>query len=225
MSKQSKMLGTLAFLSLSACSSPEQSTIDQFFRAVQDSNGTAMRAISLVSFDETVESWRIVELIQESTQPFELEGLRSQLRTAGYERDDQLEEGRKYLVKNREALETILAKLEVDQTFKFRSKLGKVQQKWSQLVDDRKAKERAVQNVNRTIAKEIKLVEKSLLGDPDVESLVGNVLNKDILVIVNSSAEERPFTVTLRKYDLKNRQTNQTPPSRWLIVNIQEGNL
>ena len=42
-------------------------------------------------------------------------------------------------------------------------------------------------------------------------------------MVKSTDAEEKPYTVTLRKYQLTHRQTDQTPPSRWMIVGIQQG--
>ena len=63
--------------------------------------------MSAVSPPGPVESWEVVEISSQSIVPFELSELSGQKDEAEKTRDAQLEEGRNYLVNNREALDQI----------------------------------------------------------------------------------------------------------------------
>ena len=206
-----------------ACGSPEQSTVDQFFRAAQSGDRTTVAAMSSASPPGEVESWDVVEVTSRTSVPYALPELQRRLAKARKSRDDQLEEGRNYLVGHREALDQIIPKLNEDSSYRFDGELGVVQQEWSALVDERKLKEGAYQDLNRAIEAELKNADKSIMSEVDLEFLYGDIAVTEVLVTIQApGAEPEPYTVTLRKYDLARSEDARNEPSRWIIVDIEE---
>jgi hypothetical protein len=206
-----------------ACGSTEQALVQQFFIAVRSGDSATVAAMSAVGFTEAVESWEMLEVTSESTRPFNLAELRRMAETATKARDEQLEEGRNFQDDNYDSIERIKARLEKDSDHQFTGKLGEIHKEWSTLLQDRKAKERTLQDINREIKKEIQLSEKSLLGSPEIERLEGDVAVKELLVMVKTpESGEKPYTFILRKYNLTDQESNRTLPSRWVIADIKE---
>ncbi len=206
-----------------ACGSPEQATIDQFFLAARSDDNATLAAMSAVGPPGPVESWQVVEVSSQSTEPFTLPGLLVRLEAAEKERDAALEEGRKYLEDHEDALEQIVPKLQEDAQFKFGGELGEIQEEWSKLVQERKATERAFQDVKRAVDTETRLVTKSVVRQVTIENFDGDVAVTEMLLMLKlTDADEKPYSVTLRKYELSGLQSDQVERSRWIIVDIKE---
>ncbi len=222
----SKIRLSLVFVTLSylwGCGSPEEATINQFFLAAKSNDGATLAAMSAVSPPGPVDSWEVVEISSQSIVPFELSGLSGQKDEAEKIRDAQLEEGRNYLVNNREALDQIIPQLQEDSSFVFDGELGEIQQAWSVLVQDRKAKERKFQDLKRAIEQEIKLAGRSVMSQTEIEFLVGEVAITEVLMVLESpEAGPKMYSVTLRNYALSLPDADRAEPSRWIIVAIEE---
>jgi len=206
-----------------ACGSPEQATIEQFFLAARSDDSATLAAMSAVSPPGPVESWKVVELSSQSTESFALPGLLVRLEAAEKERDAALEEGREYLAEHEEALDEIIRNQKQDSEFKFSGKLGEIQEAWSNRVEERKMTEREFQELERAVDTETSLATKSVIRQVAIENLDGEVTVTEMLVMLKlEDADEKPYTVTLRKYDLLGRQSDRAERSRWIIVDIKE---
>src|SRR5438477_121901 len=75
-------------------------------------------------------------------------------------------------------------------------------------------------NQKDTLEKERRSVARSLGDVEDVESLKGDVTDKQIEVDLTLGGQVQPYVMTLRKYDLK-RDNGQRVMSRWVIQNLQ----
>ena len=64
------------------------------------------------------------------------------------------------------------------------------------------------------------MVARSIGDVDDVETLKGDVTEKQIEVDLTINGQVQPYVMTLRKYDLK-RDNGQRVISRWVIQNLQ----
>lgn len=214
-----------AMVSLLACSGgEEQQLLSRFFMACRSGDNTTIASVSQVGLPgaETCEAWEVLEVAETRSEPFKLIELREQLIDAKKERDVQFEKGKYFLEDNYNDIEKIQLRLDRDPGYKFSGKLGEVQQEWEKIIADRKTLERAVQEINREVEKEIKLAKMSLLADAPINNMEGNVLTKRVDVSVTQSGQAIPYVFTLMKYDLMNPQNNVAAKSRWIIVGIDE---
>ena len=203
--------------------SPEQATIEQFFMAARTNDTATVAAISAVSSPGPVESWQVLEVSSRSTEPFVLPGLLVRFEAAEKERDATLEEGRKYRDDHEEALVEIIPKLQEDSEFEFGGKLGEIQEEWMKLVEERKVKERVFQELKRAVNDETRLVTRSVVRQVAIENFDGDVAVTEMLLMLKFTDDgEKPYSVTLRKYDLSASGSDQTERSRWIIVDINE---
>ena len=202
---------------------PEQATIDQFFRAARTNDTATVAAISAVSSPGPVESWELLEVSSRSTEPFELPELLVQFEAAEKKRKATLEEGKAYRDDHEESLGEIIPKLQEDSQFEFRGELGEIQEEWLKLVEERKVKERAFQELKRAVNDETRLVTRSVIRKVTIENFDGDVAVTEILLMLKFEDDsEKPYSVTLRKYDLSASESDQTERSRWIIVDINE---
>ena len=212
--------------SLWACGSPEQSAIDRFFRAAMTGDRSAAAAMSAVGAPAEVESWEVVEVRSRTVVPFEMPELTSKRKVAMKARDDQLDEGRQYLVANRDALDQIIPKLQEDEDFQFRGELGEIQTVWMKYARDRKVMEREYQDSVRAVDAELKLAARSLLSEIPMETLEffeGDIAVTEVLMSLDTAdADPKLYTVTLRKYEIHRPKSETLEPSRWIIVGVEE---
>lgn len=213
-------------LCLLACSGgTEKTLLSRFFMAVRSGDNTTIVSMSLVTFPGEpgeVESWELIEVGAEASEPFRLSELRAKAVEARRERDIQFEKGKYFLEDNYGDIEKIQLKLDEDPSFKFDGKLGEAQKEWENIIQQRKTLERAAQEINREAQSEAKLAAMSVMRDIDVNNSEGNVLKKEVLVRVRTGTEEKPYSIALQRYDLTEPEGTRPVQSRWIIVAIQE---
>jgi hypothetical protein len=211
---------TLTFLW--ACGSPEQATIDQFFRAAQTNDSTTLAYMSAVGSPVPVESWKVVEVTSRTTEPFTLPELLEKFQAAEKEREAAQEERTKYAKDNQEALEQIIPKLREDPEYKFRGKLGAIQEEWTKLLDKRKEEEQVYQELKQVVNEQTGLASKSVVRQVSLANFQGNVAVTEMLVNLKArEGAELPFKITLRKYDVTESPGGRPEPARWVISDIE----
>lgn len=206
-----------------ACGSPEQATVEQFFRASQSDDSATVAAMSAVAAPDNVESWELVEISSQSTEPFALPDLLAKLKTAEEERTATLEEGREYMAEYQDVIDEVTLKLQEDPEFMFSGENGEIQATWMELLEGRKATERAYQEIKRAVDDETRLATKSVVREVDLEDLSGEVsITKMVMMLKLADAEPKPYTIGLRKYELSESGSDVAETSRWIISDIEE---
>jgi hypothetical protein len=145
---------------------------------------------------------------------------------AVYAREDgtrrKLEEVNKYFKDQEDSLEEIIPKLREDAEYKFKGKLGEIQDQWAKLTEERKEKEAAYQELRRAVGRETALASKSVMRQVEIEKFNGNVAVTEMLLNLKPrDGAELPFKVTLRKYDLSDPESDRIEPARWIIADIE----
>jgi len=223
MTKLRKWIATAPLVFLWACGgSPEQAALDQYFRAAQSNDSSTIAYMSAVSPPVEVESWKVGEVDSRSTEPFTLPELLEKLEAAKKVRDASSEKRQKYAKDQKDALEEIIPKLRSDPEFKFKGKLGEVQEEWAKLLEERNETEHAFQEIKQVVNAETNLATKSVMRQVDLGKLSGGVaVTKMLLNLKPKEGAELPFMATLRKYELTDPESNRAEQSRWVIVDIE----
>ncbi len=212
-----------AVISLLACAGGEEKQIlRRFFSACGSGDNGTVASVSLVGFPTKCESWEVVRVGEEATEPFRMPDLRRKLAEAKQQRDIQYEKGKYFLEDNYEDIDKIQIQLDKNPDYEFNGKLAEIRAEWDRVVEKRKELERTVQEINRELGKELKVAQMSLMRDVNVQKLDGQVLAKDVLVNIASESDENSYTFTLQKYDLTDSGSDRSIPSRWIIVAIRE---
>jgi hypothetical protein len=175
--------------------------------------------MSVVGPPVEVESWEVVEVSSRSREPFTLPELLERFTAAEKERDAVSEKRQKYAKDHVDALERVIPKLREDPEYKFRGKLGEIQEEWTRLLEERTEKERIFQELKRTVDRETSLATKSVVRQVKLGNLRGDVAVTEMLLNLKpKDGGELPFKVTLRKYELSDPESDRTEPARWVIV-------
>lgn len=223
MTKLAKWILCCTLLFLWSCGSPEQAAVDQFFRAAQANDRPTLAYMSAVGSPLEVDSWKVVEVSSRSTEPYTLPDLLEKFQAVEKERNAALEERTKYGKDHKDDLEKIIPKLRDNPDYKFKGKLGEVQEEWDKLLEDRKEKERTYQEMKQEVNRQTSLASKSVMRQLSVGELKGDIAVTKMLLNLTpkDSTAELPFAVTLRKYELSEEGSDRVEPARWVIVDFE----
>ena len=212
-----------AVLGLLACMGGiEKQLLSRFFVSCGAGDNATVANISLVQFPGVCESWEILEIGPERSEPFRVPELRRQIAEAKHERDLQYERGKNFLEDNYNSIEKIQIQLEENPDHEFTRQLGDVQVAWEKTIQERKDLERKMQDIKRDLERELRIVSMTMMSSPEIKGLDGNVTTKEVLLNVTTGGEEKPFAFILQKYNLINKEDDKAAASRWIIIDIQE---
>ena len=178
--------------------------------------------MSNVGFPGECETWELLSVGEPTTRPFPIPELRTKVAEAKTERDVQFEKGKYFLEDNYDDIGEIEEQLEKNPDYEFKGNLAEIKESWDQIIADRKTLERNVQELNRELEREIKLANMSLIQQAALDGLQGDYTEKDVAITVTMGAETKPYTVTLRQYQLTNKESDARQNSRWIITAIEE---
>jgi len=217
-------IGLVIWISATACGGAEQEVLRRFFRATMHEDTHTVAALSLVSFPGgAVKTWNVVEVESTTREPFKFSELRSRAETAKIERDAQFAVFSNLRLANYSDLLLIEERLEQNPDYPFTGKLADLHAEYQSYRKERAVLELALREIKKTMEDEKKPARKSVMTSDDIELFDGEVLTRKVVVDVETASDlVAAYVFTLRKYDLTNLQSDFTPPSRWVIVSIQE---
>lgn len=203
-----------------SCSShPEKGLLEKYFSAMSlnDTNTLSTMAIEPADFD--FDSWEIVNVSEESVDPFSLNEL------------DQKEKELKKKVDDH-TIETLNARDEMDAT-KFEmerrrtraniNKFNEAEENYNKLYEEHKELQKQYNEVEREAAAEEEMSLFSLGGDfPRIREFEGEVHKKEVDVKVRRNGEEANYKIYMRRYELKDPDSNITHNGRWIILRFEK---
>jgi hypothetical protein len=208
-----------------ACGGSEREVLDRFFSGVENEDHGMVAAVSLVAFPgDGVASWRVLSVRPTESERFRLSGLRVEALAAKRARDEQFSRFSDFRRANYDDLVVMLDRLDADPEHAFTGKLAELRREWDGYMEERKALEGNLRELEQAMEAERRPARESVLTGDEIDGFEGEVLTQEILVGVRPPGaprgEETPYVFTLRKYNLTRRQDDFTPPSRWIITSI-----
>lgn len=210
---------------LAACAGAENEVLRKFFLAVNTEDQGTLAGISRVALREKVDQWEVVDVLAESTEPFSLPLLRKERFEVATTRDSR------YMVYNRfrnehyEELKQIESRLAEDPDYEFSGRLAEVQREWQEFRREQQELKATLDALDMTIEPETILAKLSLVPEMNVETLSGEVQNKEVLVrITYVGGETKEHVFTLKKYLLRPSDAESPALSRWIIAAIEPRN-
>jgi len=201
-----------------ACGHPEKGVVDQYFNAVNQKDTQTLSSFAAVTFDKKVDRWDIKSTVSEDKKPAPLPELVQKAKEADAAVAANKKAASAYALDHYN---------EIDQVKQARAKGGAVPGKlsavatqWDQFNEKDRDLKKGIQTTKDAMEKERRSVARSLGDVEDVESLKGDVTDKQIEVDLTLGGQVQPYVMTLRKYDLK-RDNGQRVMSRWVIQNLQ----
>jgi len=210
-------LAAVVALAGAACGHPEKSVVDQYFNAVNAKDTQTLSSFAAVNFDKKVDRWEIKKTISEDKKPAPLPDLVQKAKDADAAVAANKKAASAWSLDRIADLDTVREARKANKPVP--AKLSDVATKW----DDFNAKDRdgkkTVAMSKEAVDKEKRSMARSIGDVDDVETLKGDVNEKQIEVDLTIGGQVQPHVMTLRKYDVK-RDNGQTVRGRWVIQNL-----
>jgi hypothetical protein len=202
-----------------ACSSAEKNVVGQYFTALRANDQNTLTSFAMVAFDQQVDDWKVVSIGPETRTPATLPEL--------VKKQNELEAEQAANRKEYQAWGNDLAIYpKLDRVRELRAKDAKVPaslQPIAEKYDAFQAKDRvfrkAVAEAKAVVKKERHNVTLSIGQTDDIETLTGEVVQKDVDLNLTIGGQVKPYVMTLRKYEL----TGGTAPrmvARWVVESL-----
>jgi len=218
-------LAIMGFLSLpfiTSCAAPEEHVIDAFLAAVRDGREEVIAGVSMVNLpDADVQSWEIVEVGPESTEPYRLGELNTAFFEAVKAYETKAEEDDRFLNDNQDNALRYQAEIRKNPDHKFTSgSMAEFQKVWEGKLEELKDLEGKLQAAEETLKRERELIFMSA-SIPLKDTFEGEVAVKKVKVSVNGGSGSKTYALTLRKYNIVDSETGVKPMAKWIINEIE----
>ena len=218
------LLGLLSVLLAAGagCATPEERIVDYYLAAVRDGQDGIVAGVSLVSFpEEDIQSWEIVEIGPESTEPYRLTGFRDEHFEAKAVYDAKTVENDEFLRANEKNAIRYQQKLKDDPEYRYASGvMAEFQEVWEQKLETQKNLQNKVKEAHEALERERSSIRMST-SIPLKNSFKGDVAVKRAKVNVNGGSGTKTYTLVLRKYNIVDSKTGLSPVAKWIITEIE----
>ena len=206
------------------CATPEERIVDFYLTAVRDGQDEMVAAVSLVSFPEAnIQSWEIVEIGPESTEPYQLIEIRDAHFDAKEAYDAETVENDEFLQANERNALRYQQKMKDDPDYKYTSGvLAEFQEVWEEKVETQKELQNKVKETEEALERERNSIRMSA-SIPLKNSFRGDVAVKKAKVNVNGASGAKTYTLVLHKYNIVDSDTGLSPTAKWIVTDIEDG--
>jgi len=199
-----------------ACGHPEKSVVDQYFNAVNAKDTQTLSSFAAVTFDKKVDRWAIKETISDEKKPAPLPDLVQKAKDADAAVAANKKAASAWSLDRLGDLETVRDARKANKPVP--AKLGDVAEKWDDFNNKDRDLKKAVATSKEAVDREKRSVARSIGDVEDVESLKGDVTEKQIEVDLTVGGQVQPYVMTLRKYDVKGGAR-----PRWVVHDLKAG--
>jgi hypothetical protein len=203
-----------------ACGSAESKVVEQYFTALRANDQNTLTSFATVAFDQKVDDWKITGEGDEVKAPAALPELVKKQKELQAQLDQHTKDARTWandikVYPDLDKVRTALSKGE-----KIPAGLKPIADKWEALqTEDRKLK-KAVAEAKGAVEREKRNVSMSIGQVEDIESLTGEMVSRDIDLNLTIGGAPKPYTMTMRRYDLKGGSGGGRMMSRWVIHSL-----
>jgi hypothetical protein len=203
-----------------ACGSSESKVVEQYFTALRANDQNTLTSFATVAFDQKVDDWKITGEGDEVKAPAALPELVKKQKELQAQLDQHTKDARTWandikVYPDLDKVRTALSKGE-----KVPAGLKPIADKWEALqAEDRRLK-KAVAEAKGAVEREKRNVSMSIGQVEDIESLTGEMVSRDIDLNLTIGGTPKPYTMTMRRYDLKGGSGGGRMMSRWVIQSL-----
>jgi hypothetical protein len=206
-------------LTLAACSRPEANVVNQYFTALRANDTNTLTSFAAVQFDKKVDDFKIVSIGPETKTPATLPDLVAKQKDVEAQLAANTKEARTW----GNDLD-IYPKLDQVRSLeqkgaKIPANLVPIQEKWKVFNDKDRELKKAVAEAKEAVQHEKRLVGLSIGQVDNMETLKGDVTTKDVELNLTIDGQAKPYTMTLRKYDVSG-DTGTRLISRWVVYSL-----
>lgn len=223
MRERTTALGVALGLALAgmACGGAETGVVNQYFTALNAGDTNTLTSFASVTFEQKVDSWKIVGVSEEmrgATSLPDLVATQAELEAA--------------LAENKKAARTwgndleIYPKLDRVRELQKDEKaipksLQPIAEKWDEFNEKDKELKAQVAEAKQAVAQERQNTQLSVGQVEGVETLPGEVVSKTVDVDLTIEGQVKPYVMGLRKYELDSESAGPRMVSRWVVQSLE----
>jgi hypothetical protein len=200
-----------------ACGHPEKSVIDQYFNALRAGDTQTLASFTAFTFDKKPEKWDIKKTIDEQKSPVALPDLVKKAAEADKAVADNKREAQLYTNDHYVEIEQVK---EAQKKGAVPAKLQAVAAAWTKFIEKDRELKKVAALAKDAAEKEKRSVLRSVGQMDDIDTLTGEMINKQVELDLTINGQVQPYVMNLRKYELK-RETGPKVNSRWVIQSLQ----
>lgn len=220
MMRRTAELAVLAAVGLIvACGHPEQTVVAQYFNAVKAKDNQTLSSFSAVNFDKPVQSWKILATSEETKGPAVLPSRIKAVKDAESQVSQNRQDAIRYSNDHFSAWEQVQELQKKGQPMP--ATLSTVAEAYQQFTKKDQELRKAVAHAKEAVDRERHLASLSLGQLPDLDTLEGEVLQKQLELEIKIGGEPQAWVMSLRRYNLTRPGAGPRVLSRWIIQDLQ----
>lgn len=201
------------------CGHPEQTVVTQYFNAVKAKDNQTLSSFAAVNFDKPVQSWKILASSAETKSPATLPSLIQAVKDA----ESQVSQNR---MKATEFRNQHFSEWEQVQELQKKNqpipgKLAAVSEGYQEFTKKDQELKKTVAQAKEAVERERHLASLSLGQLPDLDSLQGEVIQKQLDVELTIGGQPQVWVMSLRRYSMEQTGAGRRVISRWIIQGLQ----
>jgi hypothetical protein len=196
---------------------PEKGVVDQYFNAVKAGDSQTLSSFAAVTFDKKVDRWEIKKTLEEQKSEAPLPALAQKARDIQAQIDANTKAARAY---NNDHYVELDAVKSLKPGAPVSAKLQPVKAEWDKFNEKDRELKKALAGAREAVEKEKRSVVRSVGQVDDVESMAGEMKEKQLEIDLTIAGEVKPYVMTVRKYEMK-RESGPRVVSRWVVQSLQ----
>ncbi|HSB61279.1 MAG TPA: hypothetical protein VLI67_06145 [Vicinamibacteria bacterium] len=201
-----------------ACGHPEQRIVDQYFNALRAKDNQTLTSFAMVGLDQEVASWKITASAPETRSPATLPDLAKRVTELETELAANKKAAGAYSLENYSNIDKVRELQKAGRSIP--SSLSKVAEEWGKFNDTDRDLKRQLAEAKAAVEKERRNVTLSVGQVEEVETMAGEMVQKQLDLELTIDGSARPYTMVLRKYELSGG-TGPRMVARWVVQDLQ----
>lgn len=202
-------------LTLAGCGHPEKKVVDQYFGAVNQKDNQTLSSFASVGFDQKVDSWSIAQVSPDNRQPAPLPELVKKRNEAEAAVSDNNKAAKAFQLDHLDEVNQVREAHRKNQN--VAGKLQATAGEWDRFNQKDRDLKKALADAKEAVEREKRNMTLSLGQIDDVESLNGEMVSKDVDLVLTIGGQPKDYVMGLRKYEMSSGDKGPRVGSRWVV--------
>jgi hypothetical protein len=204
-------------LAAAACGGgSEQRVVDQYFGAVNAGDNQTLSSFAIVPFNQKVQKWQVKAASPETRLPASLPELIKKGKAFETEVADNKKAWAAYRLEHAAEYNRYV---ELKDRTKVPANLQKFTEEWTKFEQKERDLRKQSSENKAAVEKERRNAQLSVGSQTDLDTMVGEVVEKTLELALTIDGQVKEYTMGLRKYDLQGGQGRSM--SRWVVQSLQ----
>jgi hypothetical protein len=212
------LAAALALVGAACGGHPEKSVIDQYFNAVNQKDTQTLSSFAAVTFDKKVDDWKIKTTLSEDKKPAPLPELVQKAKDAEAAVAANKKAASAWSLDRFNDIDAVRAARKANKPVP--PKLAAVAAQWDEFNAKDRDLKKTVAITKEAVDREKRSASRSIGDVDDMETLQGDVTEKQIEIDLTIEGQVQPYVMTLRRYDVT-REAGPRVVSRWVVQDLQ----